>query len=140
MLPGINGFEVCQEVRIISPTVGIIMLTARTQEKDKVDGLILGADDYLSKPFSMVELEARIVSLLRRMNNKAYKNEELLLKSGPFLLYLKNKKVSLSVVDIKVTPTEYSVLQCLISNKNQVFIRDKLLDVVWVVNYMGDAR
>ncbi|MPQ30336.1 response regulator transcription factor [Clostridium estertheticum] len=140
MLPGIDGFEVCQEVRIISSSVGIIMLTARTQEKDKVDGLILGADDYLSKPFSMVELEARIISLLRRMNNEAYKKESSLLKSGPFSLHLNNKKVSLSGVDIKVTPTEYSVLKCLISNKNQVFTRDKLLDVVWGINYMGDAK
>ncbi len=67
MLPGVDGFEVCQEIRKINQTVGIIMLTARTQEKDKIDGLIIGADDYLYEPFSLVELEARIFSLLRRL-------------------------------------------------------------------------
>ncbi|WP_257177935.1 response regulator transcription factor [Bradyrhizobium sp. WBOS07] len=68
MLPGIDGFEVCQKIRDISQSVGIIMLTARSQEEDRVKGLVEGADDYLLKPFSMVELEARIISLARRLN------------------------------------------------------------------------
>lgn len=140
MLPGIDGFKVCQEVKKISQSVGIIMLTARAQEEDKVKGLVQGADDYLSKPFSMVELEARIISLLRRMNYVVPEMDTLILKSGPFQLDLNNNKVSCSGRDIKVTPTEYCLLQFLISNKNQVFTRDNLLDEVWGINYVGDVK
>ena len=140
MLPGIDGFKVCQEIRNMNPSVGIIMLTARTQEKDKVQGLVMGADDYLSKPFSMVELEARIVSLLRRIDTTTSQKRKQILKSGPFHLDFINKKLSFSGRDIKVTPTEYSILQYLISNKNQVISRDKLLDEVWGVDYVGDVK
>lgn len=140
MLPGIDGFTVCQEMRNISQAVGIIMLTARTQEEDKVKGLVLGADDYLSKPFSIVELEARIISLMRRLDYAAQKEENSILKSGPFELDIKNKKVYCSGQNIKVTPTEYCLLQFLISNKNQMFTRDDLLDEVWGVNYVGDVK
>lgn len=91
MLPGIDGFKVCQKIRDISESVGIIMLTARTQEKDKVEGLVVGADDYLAKPFSMVELEARIISLLRRIGVTGGKGKQIF-KSGPFELDLIKKK------------------------------------------------
>lgn len=140
MLPGIDGFQVCQEIRSISQSVGIIMLTARTQEEDKVRGLIKGTDDYLSKPFSMVELEARIISLMRRLDYAASKEESSILKSGPFELDMKNKKVFSSGREIKVTPTEYCLLQFLISNRNQVFTRDNILDEVWGINYVGDVK
>ena len=140
MLPGIDGFKVCQEIRNISQSVGIIMLTARTQEEDKVKGLVQGADDYLLKPFSMVELEARIISLMRRLNYEASKKESSILKSGPFELDVKQKKVSFLGEDIKVTPTEYCLLQFLISNKNKVFTRDDILDEVWGINYVGDVK
>ena len=140
MLPGIDGFKVCQEVRNMSQSVGIIMLTARTQEKDKVEGLVLGADDYLLKPFSFVELEARIISLLRRMDYTILEKTNSTLESGPFKLDLDNKKVTCSGRDIKVTPTEYSLLQFLISNKNKVLTRDRLLDEIWGVNYVGDVK
>jgi DNA-binding response OmpR family regulator len=140
MLPGIDGFKVCQEMRNISQSVGIIILTARTQEEDKVKGLVLGADDYLSKPFSIAELEARIISLMRRLDYMAQKEEDSILKSGPFELDIKNKKVICSGQNIKVTPTEYCLLQFLISNKNQMFTRDDLLDEVWGVNYVGDVK
>lgn len=140
MLPDMDGFKVCQELRNISQSVGIIMLTARTQEEDKVKGLVQGADDYLSKPFSMAELEARIISLLRRLDYTVSQKDSSILKSGPFQLDLKNKKISCSGKDIKVSPTEYCLLQFLISNKNQVFTRDNLLDEVWGVNYVGDIK
>ena len=140
MLPGIDGFKVCQEVRNMSQSVGIIMLTARTQEKDKVEGLVLGADDYLLKPFSFVELEARIISLLRRMDYTFAEKDSSTLESGPFRLDLDNKKVTCAGCDIKVTPTEYSLLQFLISNKNKVLTRDRLLDEIWGVNYVGDVK
>jgi DNA-binding response OmpR family regulator len=131
MLPGIDGFEVCQKIRDISQSVGIIMLTARSQEEDRVKGLVEGADDYLLKPFSMVELEARIISLARRLNHIYSKKESLVIKSGPF---------ELDVINKKVTPTEYCLLQFLINNKNKVFTRNDILDEVWGINYIGDEK
>ncbi|NRT34980.1 response regulator transcription factor [Clostridium beijerinckii] len=140
MLPGIDGFEVCQKIRDISQSVGIIMLTARSQEEDRVKGLVEGADDYLLKPFSMVELEARIISLARRLNHVYSKKESSVIKSGPFELDVINKKVSRLGKDIKVTPTEYCLLQFLINNKNKVFTRNDILDEVWGINYVGDEK
>lgn len=140
MLPGIDGFEVCQEIRSANQSVGIIMLTARTQEEDRVKGLVQGADDYLLKPFSMAELEARIISLMRRLNYEDPKKEISILKSGPFELDVKNKKVSCLGINIKVTPTEYCLLQFLIRNRNKVFTRDDILDEVWGINYVGDVK
>lgn len=140
MLPGIDGFEVCQKIRDISQYVGIIMLTARSQEEDRVKGLVEGADDYLLKPFSMVELEARIISLARRLNHVYSKKESSVIKSGPFELDVINKKVSRLGKDIKVTPTEYCLLQFLINNKNKVFTRNDILDEVWGINYVGDEK
>ncbi|NMF04473.1 response regulator transcription factor [Clostridium beijerinckii] len=140
MLPGIDGFEVCQKIRDISQSVGIIMLTARSQEEDRVKGLVEGADDYLLKPFSMVELEARIISLARRLNHIYSKKESSVIKSGPFELDVINKKVSYLGKDIKVTPTEYCLLQFLINNKNKVFTRNDILDEVWGINYVGDEK
>lgn len=138
MLPGIDGFEVCQDIRKVNQTVGIIMLTARTQEKDKVEGLILGADDYLSKPFSLVELEARILSLLRRMNVNVEKSETI--SSGPFEIDTRNKKLLCSGNPVKLTPTEYSILYFLMSHPNQLYSRDELLDEIWGENYVGDLK
>ncbi|MBE6091060.1 MAG: response regulator transcription factor [Clostridium beijerinckii] len=140
MLPGIDGFDVCQKIRDISQSVGIIMLTARSQEEDRVKGLVEGADDYLLKPFSMVELEARIISLARRLNHIYSKKESSVIKSGPFELDVINKKVSHLGKDIKVTPTEYCLLQFLINNKNKVFTRNDILDEVWGINYIGDEK
>ncbi|AVK46628.1 DNA-binding response regulator [Clostridium beijerinckii] len=140
MLPGIDGFEVCQKIRDISQSVGIIMLTARSQEEDRVKGLVEGADDYLLKPFSMVELEARIISLARRLNHVYSKKESSVIKSGPFELDVINKKVSRFGKDIKVTPTEYCLIQFLINNKNKVFTRNDILDEVWGINYIGDEK
>ncbi|TKC16722.1 response regulator transcription factor [Robertmurraya kyonggiensis] len=142
MLPGIDGFEVCQEIRKLNQSVGIIMLTARTQEKNKVEGLILGADDYLFKPFSMVELEARIFSLLRRINlsdrvSLEYSDRFV---SGPFQFESKNKRLLCSGREINLTPTEYSILHFLMSHPNRVFTRDELLDEVWGENYVGDLK
>lgn len=140
MLPGMDGFQVCEEIRNLSPLMGVIMLTARSQDEDKVKGLIQGADDYLTKPFRMAELEARIISLLRRLNYKSVKEVSSVLKSGPFELDLNNSKVFCSGDEIKVTPTEYCILQFLMNNKNKIFTRDHILDEVWGINYVGDSK
>lgn len=139
MLPGIDGFEVCQQIRKVNQTVGIIMLTAKTQEKDRVEGLIMGADDYLSKPFSLAELEARIYSLLRRLNSpEEYGKKNIV--SGSFRLDQAHKKIIHEGEEIKLTPTEYSILQFMMSRPNRVFSRDELLDEVWGEYYVGDIK
>ncbi len=140
MLPGMDGFQVCQELRNLSLSVGIIILTARSQEEDKIKGLVQGADDYLSKPFSMAELDARIISLLRRMDYFIKTRSTTIIISGLFQLDLQNNRITSLGKDIKLTPTEYCLLQFLITNKNQVFNRNDLLDEVWGVNYVGDIK
>lgn len=146
MLPGMDGFAVCEELRKISQTIGIIMLTARGQEEDRVKGLLQGADDYLAKPFSIVELEARIISLARRLEYvqglESVKDMEQrkVIECGPFLLDLDNKQLFCKHQEIKVTPTEFCILKFLISHRNQAFTRDDLLDEVWGINYVGDVK
>ncbi len=140
MLPGIDGFQVCQEIRNRYANTGIIILTARAREEEKIRGLVEGADDYLTKPFSMAELEARILSLLRRMEQLNKENNMAILSSGPFQIDFKNSIISLGGEAIRLTPTEYCLLQFLIANKNQVFSRNDLLDEIWGINYAGDIK
>ena len=140
MLPGIDGFQVCQEIRSQYANTGIIILTARAREEEKIRGLVEGADDYLTKPFSMAELEARILSLLRRMEQFNKVNSTAINSSGPFQIDSKNSIISLAGEAIRLTPTEYCLLQFLIANKNQVFSRNDLLDEIWGINYAGDIK
>lgn len=140
MLPGIDGFAVCEQLRKISQTIGIIMLTARGQEEDRVKGLLQGADDYLSKPFSIVELEARIISLARRLEYVRETDQRTVINCEPFVLDLDNKQVFSAGQEVKVTPTEFCILKFLICHKNQAFTRDDLLDEVWGINYVGDVK
>lgn len=140
MLPGIDGYQVCDKIRIYSQSVGIIMLTARTQDEDKVKGLIQGADDYLTKPFRMTELEARIISLLRRLNYKEVTVKEDYITSGPFLLDLANRKLTMEGEEVKVTPTEFSLLYFLVRHKNKAFERDDILNEIWGIDYIGDGK
>ena len=140
MLPGIDGFQVCQEIRTQYANTGIIILTARAREEEKIRGLVEGADDYLTKPFSMAELEARILSLLRRMEQFNKVNSTAINSSGPFQIDSKNSIISLAGDAIRLTPTEYCLLQFLIANKNQVFSRNDLLDEIWGINYAGDIK
>ncbi len=140
MLPGIDGFQVCQEIRSQYANTGIIILTARAREEEKIRGLVEGADDYLTKPFSMAELEARILSLLRRMEQFNKVNSISIISSGPFQIDSKKSIISLAGEAIRLTPTEYCLLQFLIANKNQVFSRNDLLDEIWGINYAGDIK
>lgn len=139
MLPGMDGFTVCGKMRDFNPLTGIIMLTARVQEEDKIKGLIQGADDYITKPFSMTELEARIISLLRRMDLKSDQKGARLC-SGPFELDFEKNRLCRAGVTVKVTPTEFSLLQFFFRNKNKVFTRNQILDQVWGENYVGDFK
>ncbi|MEK4387104.1 response regulator transcription factor [Solibacillus sp. FSL W7-1464] len=142
MLPGIDGFAVCEQIRKMNQKVGIIMITAKTQQKDKIDGLVIGADDYLCKPFSLQELEVRIFSLLRRINvtDAATSKMSDMLISGDFKMDIKNNKFYSSDEVVKLTPTEFSLLHFLMEHPNELFTRNELLDVVWGEHYVGELK
>lgn len=137
MLPGLNGFQVCQKIRETNVETGIIMLTAKVQDDDKVKGLTIGADDYLTKPFSPKELLARISALLRRINKKP-KLEEL--ESGSFTLFLKEKRVQKAGHPLVLTPTEFELLMQFMKREGEIITRDELLDLVWGKSYVGDPK
>lgn len=139
MLPGMDGFEVCKEIRrdnIIS-NVPIIMLTAKSEEIDKILGLELGADDYITKPFSIRELSARIKALLRRSNIK-YDNE--VLRFGNITLNLQTREVLKNGEKLDFTLKEFEVLKLLIQNKGKILTREILLDKIWGYEYVGETR
>ena len=139
MLPGMDGFEVCKEIRrdnIIS-NVPIIMLTAKSEEVDKILGLELGADDYITKPFSIRELSARIKALLRRSNVK-YDNE--ILRFGNITLNLQTREVLKHGKKLDFTLKEFEVLKLLIQNKGKILTREILLDKIWGYEYVGETR
>lgn len=138
MLPGIDGLEVCKELRNSNDNMGIIMLTARSQELDKVMALDLGADDYLTKPFSPMELVARVNALLRRVEKKSEENEHLV--SGIFEIDLNSRKFYKSKEEIELTPTEFSLMKMFMKNPDRALTRDELLDEVWGENYIGDVK
>lgn len=139
MLPGMDGFEVCKEIRrdnIIS-NVPIIMLTAKSEEIDKILGLELGADDYITKPFSIRELSARIKALLRRSDVK-YDNE--ILRFGNITLNLQTREVLKHGKKLDFTLKEFEVLKLLIQNKGKILTREILLDKIWGYEYVGETR
>lgn len=136
MLPGIDGFKVCNKLRNEFPNMGIIMLTAKGQDMDKIMGLEYGADDYIVKPFNPLEVVLRIKALLRRLGDE--KKEKLQL--GPFLIDMYSQKVLKNNIEIDVTPKEYLLMKIFLENPNRAFTRDELLDLVWGNNYFGDAK
>ncbi|MBQ7990066.1 MAG: response regulator transcription factor [Oscillospiraceae bacterium] len=141
MMPGIDGFQVCKELRKKSPTIGIIMLSAKTQEMDKVSGLMLGADDYITKPFSPSELTARIDVLYRRVNMSGMQQEKsTVITSGPFVLNLKSRTVSKNGEQIDLTQVEYQILEYFMNNQNTALDRKSILHHIWGDNYPGDDK
>ena len=114
MLPGIDGFEVCRRIRATNATIGIIMLTARSQEMDKVTGLMTGADDYVTKPFSPAELTARVDALMRRSGGAAVDAGEI--DQPPFLLNTRNRTLEKNGQRIKLTQVEYSIMKMFMEN------------------------
>lgn len=140
MMPGIDGFTVCKKLREKSPTMGIIMLTAKTQEMDKVAGLMFGADDYVTKPFSPSELVARVDAIHRRVNMSYYETAVRTLESGPFELNLNSRTLSKNGVPVELTQVEYQLMELFMKNKNKALARNKILDLVWGDNYIGDIK
>ncbi|WP_027632244.1 response regulator transcription factor [Clostridium hydrogeniformans] len=139
MLPGIDGFNVCEELRKNMPNMGIIMLTAKGQDMDKIMGLEFGADDYLVKPFNPVELILRVKALLRRMEDKLVVNKDII-ESGPFILDLYSQKLFKKENQIEVTPKEYMLFRMFIENPGKAFSRDELLNLVWGYDFVGDPK
>jgi two-component system, OmpR family, response regulator len=142
MLPGMDGFELTRTLRRES-AVPVLMLTARSDEIDKVLGLELGADDYLTKPFSMRELLARVKAMLRRgelARQEAAPFESPTVKAGNVELDPSRHILAVAQTAVEVTPKEFDLLQFLMNNRGQVFSRDTLLDKVWGYDYPGDSR
>jgi len=135
MLPGLDGFEVCSRIREIS-TKPIIMLTAKGADEDKVRGLRLGADDYVTKPFSAEELVARVEAVLRRAD--ATSPREAALEVGELRIDYPAKQVTLRGADVRLSPTEYRLLCCLAASPGVVLGRDELLEKVWGLAYRGE--
>jgi two-component system response regulator RegX3 len=141
MMPGIDGFAVCKKLREKSSTLGIIMLTARTQEMDKVSGLMIGADDYITKPFSPSELTARVDAIYRRVCMSFAKPEKNpVIESGPFTLNLKSRTVSKNGKLVELTQVEYQILEYFMSNKNTALDRSSILNHIWGESYFGDDK
>jgi len=139
MLPGIGGYEVCKHLREKYPEIGIIMLTAKSQDMDKIMGLEYGADDYMTKPFNPKELILRIESLIRRMPNKEEnKREEK--KFGPFIIKHYSRTFYKNSREIPLTPTEYKLMELFLENPGKAFSRDELLDLVWDYDFIGDTK
>ncbi len=137
MLPGLSGIEVCRRLRQTSD-VPVIMLTAKDDISDKVTGLDIGADDYMTKPFAVEELLARIRVLLKRKNHK--NNDEDLVLIGKLKLSKSNYKVEYDNENIELTKKEFELLEYLMRNKNIVLSREKILDNVWGYDYYGDTN
>ncbi len=139
MLPYISGFDICKKVRGEGVTTPIIFLTAKGEEIDKVLGLELGADDYLTKPFSLRELLARIKAILRRSSVNE-KNNDQLLNIGKMEVNFSNYEASVSGEKIKMTHKEFELLHFLWDNRNKVVSRDEMLDTIWGTDYIPSPR
>lgn len=140
MLPDMSGIEVCKYIREKYDQVGIIMLTAKSQEEDKIEGFMSGADDYIVKPFSIKELMARVSALIRRVKKEAVSNKQSEINIPPFLLDLDKRKLYKNGKEIELTPTEFSITKYLMSNAMQSLSREKILEEVWGSNYLYDFK
>lgn len=141
MMPGIDGFTVCKRLREQSSTIGIIMLSAKTQEMDKVSGLMIGADDYVTKPFSPSELVARVDAIYRRVSMSSSKEEaEADITSGPFVLNSKSRTISKNGEVIDLTQVEYQIMEYFLKNQNTALDRASVLNHIWGESYFGDDK
>ena len=140
MLPGYSGLEVCQMVREFSD-VPIIMLTAKGEDMDKILGLEYGADDYITKPFNILEVKARIKAILRR-NNKSQETKEDVktIESRGLKIDCDSRRVYIEGKEVNLTAKEYELVYLLVSNPNKVYSREQLLKTIWGATYPGDAR
>jgi len=140
MLPKKTGFEVCQQVREFSD-VPIIMLTAKDEDINKILGLEYGADDYITKPFNILEVKARIKTILKRTQKSApVKEDASVYESKGFRLEKSSRRVFIDGREVNLTSKEFDLLELLISNKNKVYSREELMNLIWGYDFPGDAR
>ena len=140
MLPKMDGFEVCQQIRGFSD-VPIVMLTARGDDMDKILGLDYGADDYITKPFNILEVKARIKAIMRRTSGKREKEEAVkVIESGDLKLDGESRRLFLLGKEINLTAKEFDLLELLVMNPGKVYSRENLLNIVWGYEYPGDVR
>ena len=139
MLPDIDGFEVCRRIRVTNNKIGIIMLTARTQEMDKVTGLMTGADDYVTKPFSPAELTARVDALFRRTGSEPVL-EPGELYQPPFLLNTRNRTLEKDGQRLKLTQIEYLLMKLFMENPGKAMSREDILAAVWGGDFSGELK
>lgn len=142
MMPGIDGFTVCKKIRKKNATMGIIMLTAKSQEMDKISGLMIGADDYVTKPFSPSELLARVDSLYRRVSlqieQAKLSSDEI--KLGCFALNMRKHTLNKNGVNIEITQVEFQILEHFFNHPDTPVSRTELLKIVWGENYYGEEK
>lgn len=141
MLPGMNGFSLCENIRAASPAVGIIMLSAKSLEADKIRALSIGADDYMTKPFSVSELKARIEALCRRVSrSQTPAEDDGKLTSGEFVLDEKSRMMLKNGQPIDLTQVEFQIMELFFRNSGTALVREKILEGVWGENYYGDVK
>lgn len=140
MLPGIDGFQVCKILRNEFPKMGIIMLTAKSQDIDKIMGLEYGTDDYMTKPFNPTELVLRVKSLARRIDSSSETEKSNLLISLPFKIDTYSRKFYKNDEEIELTPTEYAIAKLFLEQPGRAFKRDEILNMVWGYDFIGDSK
>ena len=139
MLPGIDGFEVCKTLRGEFPSLGIIMLTAKAEDYDKIMGLQYGTDDYLTKPFNPTELTLRIKSIERRLEPEEVKESNLIV-DPPFKIDSYSRKFYKDDEKLELTPTEYQIIKIFMTNPGKAMTRDEILRLVWGDDFLGDSK
>ena len=139
MLPKLDGIQVCQRIRE-SSNVHIIMLTAKGEDMDKILGLEYGADDYMTKPFNILEVKARIKTILRRASQPVAAEKKKIIRVRDLEVNIVNRSVTLGGKEVRLTAKEFDLLQLFINNRGKVFSREAMLETVWKYDYMGDAR
>lgn len=141
MLPGMDGFEVCRRIRETHPNIGIIMLTAKGQDLDKISGLEHGADDYVVKPFNPTEFILRTKALIRRLEDaKGIEEEGKLLVSRVFTMDKYSQTLKKGEEYIELTPKEFAIMKIFLENEGKAFSRDELLNLVWGFDFIGDPK
>lgn len=138
MLPGIDGYEVCKRLREKSEELGIIMLTAKSQDLDKIMGLEFGTDDYMTKPFNPMELVLRVKSLAKRIDSDD--DDDAILVFKPFKIDVYSRKFYKNDSEIVLTPTEFQIAKLFLQNPGKAFRRDEILNIVWGYDFMGDSK
>ncbi|MBO5460469.1 MAG: response regulator transcription factor, partial [Ruminococcus sp.] len=139
MLPKLDGFQVCQLIREFSD-MPIVMLTAKSDDMDKILGLEYGADDYITKPFNILEVKARIKAIMRRTAHKEETPQRTIIVKGAMKIDCESRRVFIGEREINLTAKEFDVLELLAINHNKVYSRENLLSLIWGADYLGDVR